>query len=60
MCRGGTIWYCVALLQPFLLEKRKEARKQKDFAESDRLRDELKKIGIIIEDTPDGVHWKRV
>ena len=43
-----------------LIEKRSEARKNKDFKLADSIRDELKEKGIIIEDTKDGVKWKRV
>jgi len=41
------------------IRQREEARKQKDFATADRIRDELKEKGIILEDTPYGVRWKR-
>jgi cysteinyl-tRNA synthetase len=40
-----------------LIEKRNEARKNKDFAEADRIRDELKARNIILKDTPMGVTW---
>ena len=40
-----------------LAEARAAARKQRDFAESDRLRDEIAKLGFIIEDAPGGV-WR--
>jgi len=42
-----------------LLARRDEARKRKDFAESDRLRKELLAEGIVVEDTPAGSRWKR-
>ncbi|WP_062050677.1 cysteine--tRNA ligase [Bacillus sp. JCM 19034] len=42
-----------------LIEKRNEARKEKDFALADQIRDQLKEQGIILEDTPQGVRWKR-
>ncbi|PJZ49401.1 cysteine--tRNA ligase [Leptospira saintgironsiae] len=42
-----------------LVRQRQEARKNKNFAESDRLRDKLNEIGIIIEDTKEGLRWKR-
>jgi cysteinyl-tRNA synthetase len=40
-----------------LLENRAVARANKDFATSDRIRDDLAAAGITIEDTPDGAHW---
>lgn len=43
-----------------LIEKRQEARKNKNFALADEIRDNLKARGIILEDTPNGVKWKRV
>lgn len=42
-----------------LIEARTNARKNRDFAESDRLRDELLSRGIILEDTPGGTRWRR-
>ena len=41
------------------IEARNAARKRRDFKESDRLRDELLAAGIILEDTPQGVRWRR-
>ena len=43
-----------------LIDERNEARKNKDFARSDQIRDELKEQGIILEDTPQGTRFKRV
>ena len=40
-----------------LIEKRQEARKNKDWATADKIRDELKERGIILKDTPNGVTW---
>lgn len=42
-----------------LIEKRNEARKNKDFKLADKIRDDLKDKGIVLEDTKDGVKWKR-
>jgi len=43
-----------------LIEEREEARKKKNWVESDQIRDKLKKKGILLEDTPEGVRWKRM
>ena len=40
-----------------LIIKRQEARKNKDFALADKIRDDLKERGIILKDTPQGVRW---
>ncbi|MBU3204216.1 cysteine--tRNA ligase [Clostridium algidicarnis] len=42
-----------------LIEQREQARKDKDWALSDKIRDELKDMGIVLEDTPQGVRWKK-
>jgi cysteinyl-tRNA synthetase len=42
-----------------LVRERDEARRRRDFKESDRLRDELAGRGIVLEDTPQGTRWKR-
>lgn len=42
-----------------LIKERTEARKRKDFAESDRIRDELAAQGVMLEDTARGTIWRR-
>jgi cysteinyl-tRNA synthetase len=42
-----------------LIEARQAARKSRNFAESDRIRDELLARGIVLEDTPAGVRWRK-
>ncbi len=42
-----------------MIQKRTEARKAKDFKTADEIRDKLKEMGIILEDTPQGVKWSR-
>ena len=42
-----------------MIEARTQARKDRNWAEADRIRDELKAQGIILEDTPQGVKWHR-
>lgn len=43
-----------------LIHKREEARKAKNWEAADKIREQLRSIGIIIEDTPKGVKWKIV
>jgi cysteinyl-tRNA synthetase len=42
-----------------LIEERQEARRNRNFARSDEIRDLLSEKGIVLEDTKDGVRWKR-
>ena len=42
------------------IEARQAARRRKDFAEADRIRQDLLSKGILLEDTKDGVRWKRL
>ena len=41
------------------IEERQAARRRRDFAEADRIRDQLLSQGIQLEDTKEGVRWKR-
>ena len=43
-----------------LIQERQLARKEKNYARADEIRDELTDKGIVLEDTPEGVKWKRV
>jgi len=42
-----------------LIDERQEARRRRDFGRADELRDEMIERGIVLEDTKDGVRWKR-
>jgi cysteinyl-tRNA synthetase len=41
-----------------LIEERNAARKAKNFAESDRIRDELAAMGVVLKDSKDGTTWE--
>jgi len=41
-----------------LVQEREKARKNKDFEKADKIRDELNKKGVILEDTKEGIKWK--
>ncbi|ATW27095.1 cysteine--tRNA ligase [Candidatus Formimonas warabiya] len=47
-------------LMEIIIDIRQEARKKKDWATADAIRDRLKAAGIILEDTPHGVRWKKI
>lgn len=42
-----------------LIRERQDARKAKNFARADEIRDQLLQMGIVLEDTREGVKWKR-
>lgn len=43
-----------------LIEQRQQARKDRDWSLSDKIRDDLKARNIVLEDTPQGVRWKKI
>ena len=43
----------------YLITEREQARKAKDWPKSDSIRDDLKAMGIEIQDTPHGTKWRR-
>ncbi len=43
-----------------LIDEREKARKERNWIKSDRIRDELKEKGILLEDTTSGVRWKKI
>jgi cysteinyl-tRNA synthetase len=55
---GSNNMEVVSNLVEFILNLRKEAKANKDYAASDRLRDELTKMGIVVRDRKDGSDWE--
>lgn len=49
----------VSKLMDLIIGIRQEARKKKDWATADQIRDSLNAIGIVLEDSPQGVRWKK-
>ena len=46
-------------LMDIIIGLRQDARKEKNWAMADRIRDELKEAGVVLEDTKNGVRWKK-
>lgn len=46
-------------LMNIIIDIRQEARKKKDWATADQIRDKLAEVGIVLEDSPQGVRWKK-
>ena len=46
-------------LMNIIIGLRQDARKEKNWAMADRIRDELKEAGVVLEDTKNGVRWKK-
>lgn len=60
------LWFCESAVEKIsdteiekLIVERQEARARKDFKTADEIRDRLKEKGVILEDTPQGVRWRR-
>ena len=49
----------VSQLMELIIGIRQEARKKKDWATADQIRDSLHAVGIVLEDSPQGVRWKK-
>ena len=56
--RDDTLAAVVDALVPAMLDAREAARRRKDYAEADRIRDALAESGLVVEDTPAGPRWR--
>ena len=56
-CMRVSVWLILMVLAK--IEERKEAKKAKDFAKADAIRDELLAKGIVLKDTREGVIWHK-
>jgi len=56
---GSADHVCLDGAVNIVIKERNNAREQKDFAKADELREQLEKIGIVLEDKPDATQWRR-
>ena len=56
---GETVVAIFRPTDPVLLDARTRARKERDWAEADRIRDQLQDAGVILEDGAGGTTWRR-
>jgi cysteinyl-tRNA synthetase len=56
--RGARASTALGPLVEYLLELREEARREKDFAKADAIRDRLAAAGVVVEDRPGGARWR--
>ena len=52
-------FFCVRNAETSFLDLRQDARKAKNYAQADAIRNKLGELGIVIEDTPQGARWKK-
>jgi cysteinyl-tRNA synthetase len=57
---GGAADICLEAKYQSLIDARQKARADKDFKLADEIRQELLRAGIVLEDTKEGIRWKRV
>jgi hypothetical protein len=58
--RRISLWKGDSEVVKLVVREREEARKRKDFARADEIRETLDRMGISIKDTPEGTRWKRL
>jgi cysteinyl-tRNA synthetase len=56
--RGGRLHGVVDALIGLALEQREAARTRRDYATADSIRDNLERVGVVVEDTPEGPRWE--
>jgi cysteinyl-tRNA synthetase len=56
--RGGRLRGIVDALIGLALQQREAARARRDYASADSIRDDLERLGVVVEDTPEGPRWE--